>query len=210
MSPLFSSAAIIVCLDQMNDIDLVEDYVARNSQEAFATLVQRHLNLVYSVALRHVGDPSKAKDVAQAVFIALARRARSLRQGTVLAGWLHQTARNISVSSVRAETRHRRREQEAYMRSSFTDLPGEAPWEKLAPVLDEALARLGHKDRNAILLRFFEGRSVPEVGLALGLKEPAAKTCGKRSAGRSHQPCEPTRARNRHRRLWQAGAQRGP
>ena len=159
----------------MNDIDLLEDYVSRGSQEAFATLVQRHINLVYSVALRHVGDASKAEDVTQAVFIALAGRVRSLRKGAVLAGWLHQTARNISITSVRAEMRRRRREQEAYMRSSFTDLAGEAPWEELAPVLDEALARLGQRDRNVILLRFFEGRSVAEVSQALGLKEPAAK-----------------------------------
>jgi RNA polymerase sigma factor (sigma-70 family) len=162
-------------MDQMNDIELVWDYVARDSQEAFATLVQRHISLVYSVALRHVGDPSKAEDITQAVFIALARRARSLRRGTVLAGWLHQVARNISVSSLRAETRRRRREQDAYMQSSLTDLPSEAPWEKLAPVLDEAVARLGQRDRDVLLLRFFEGRSVAEVGRALGLKEPAAK-----------------------------------
>lgn len=175
MSPLSPSVAIIVCMDRMNDIELVEDYVEGNSQEAFAALVQRHINLVYSAALRHAGNPNQAEDVTQSVFIALARKAAGLRKGTILSGWLYQTARNFSLSSLRAEARRQRREQEAYMRSSLTDSPGEAPWEKLAPVLDEALARLGHKDRNAILLRFFEGRSMLEVGLALGLKEPAAK-----------------------------------
>jgi RNA polymerase sigma factor (sigma-70 family) len=162
-------------MGNMNDMQLLADYAVRNSQEAFAALVQRHINLVYSVALRCVGDPHKAQEVAQSVFILLAQKASRLHQKTVLTGWLYQTARLTSARFLRGELRRQRREQEAFMQSSLEEATREASWEKLAPVLDDALGRLGESERNALLLRYFEDRSVPEVALALGLKEPAAR-----------------------------------
>jgi RNA polymerase sigma factor (sigma-70 family) len=162
-------------MGDMNDMQLLEDYVSRNSQEAFAALVQRHVNLVFSVALRCVADPHKAQDVTQSVFLLLAQKASRLHKKTVLSGWLYHSARLTSATFRRGELRRQRREQEASMQSTLDVSTGEAGWEKLAPVLDDALGRLGEVERKAILLRYFEDRSVPEVALALGLKEPAAR-----------------------------------
>lgn len=162
-------------MGDMNDRQLLADYVSRNSQEAFAALVHRHVNLVYSVARRCVKDPHQAQDVTQSVFILLAQKAPRLHPQTVLTGWLYQTARLTSATFLRSELRRQRREQEAFMQSPLPLSTREAPWEQLAPLLDDALGRLGESERNALLLRYFEERSVPEVALALGLKEPAAR-----------------------------------
>ncbi|MFZ0826251.1 MAG: sigma-70 family RNA polymerase sigma factor [Verrucomicrobiia bacterium] len=160
---------------ETTDMQLLEEYVSRHSQEAFASLVRRHINLVYTAALRHVNDPHKAQEVTQAVFIILAQKAPRLRKQTVLSGWLYQTARFTSISYLRGELRRRRREQESFMQSNLNDPHDEAAWQRLAPILDEAMARLGGTDRNTVLLRFFEGKSAAQVALALDMNEPAVK-----------------------------------
>ena len=152
------------------DMQLLEDYAARDSQEAFAELVRRHVNLVYSVAVRHVGNPDSAQDITQAVFILLAQKAPSLSQKTILSGWLYQTARLTSASFLRGEMRRQRREQEAFMESTLDTSGPDELWAQLAPALDEAMGRLGQKERNAVLLRFFEGKSFPEVAASMDLK----------------------------------------
>lgn len=76
-----------------DDIELLRRYACAGSEEAFATLVSRHINLVYSVALRYVGNPHQAEEISQAVFMILAKKASSLRPGVVLSGWLYHTAR---------------------------------------------------------------------------------------------------------------------
>src|ERR1035437_10917506 len=80
-------------MNQPDDIELLRQFADHDSEAAFATLVARHVNLVYSAALRHVGNPHHAEEITQAVFIILARKARHLRPGTTLSGWLYQTAR---------------------------------------------------------------------------------------------------------------------
>src|SRR3954463_4750612 len=97
----------------MEDMDLVREYVARNSDEAFAELVSRHVNLVFSVALRHVRNPGEAEEITQAVFIILSKKARTLGKGTVLSAWLYRTARLTAANYLRGEIRRQRREQEA-------------------------------------------------------------------------------------------------
>src|SRR5215469_14425944 len=104
-------------METANDMDLLGEYVRQNSQAAFAELVQRHVNLVYSAALRKTGNPDAAQEITQAVFILLAKKAPKLRTETILAGWLYQTARLTSSSHLRNEYRRVRREQEAYMQS---------------------------------------------------------------------------------------------
>ena len=156
-------------------MELLDEFASQNSQEAFATLVRRHVNLVYAVALRNVGDHQKAEDVTQAVFVILAQKAGHLNRRTVLTGWLYQTARLTSRNLVRQEMRRQRREQEAIMQSISDQSHHEPEWARLAPVLDEALARLGEKERNAILMRFFEGRTAPEAATALAVNESALK-----------------------------------
>jgi RNA polymerase sigma factor (sigma-70 family) len=141
-------------MPEMSDMALMQDYDRRGSEAAFATLVQRHVSLVYSVALRHVGTPAQAEEITQAVFIILARKAGGLRPDTILEGWLHETTRLTALRFLRGERRRRFREQEAYMQSTPSEAPDASVWNQLAPMLDEALSCLGQKDRDAVMLRF--------------------------------------------------------
>ena len=158
-----------------SDMELVRDYARLNSQAAFAELVQRHINLVYSVALRHLGIAAQAEEITQAVFIILARKAAGLRPDTILEGWLHETTRLTALSFLRGERRRQFREQEAYMQSTLQESADVSLWNQLAPLLDEAMARLGKKDRDAVMLRFFKDKSVREVAAALKVNEAAAQ-----------------------------------
>ena len=157
-----------------DDMDLVREYARHNSEEAFATLVSRHINLVFSVALRHVRDVHLAEEVTQAAFIILARKAESLGPKTILPGWLCRTARYVSARALTMQQRRLIREQEAYMQSVLNQ-PESAAWTQIAPLLDAALAQLGEKDHDAIVLRFFQNKNLNEIGAALGASEDAAK-----------------------------------
>src|SRR5678809_765981 len=106
-------------MSDVNDMDLLREYLDCGSQEAFAELVQRHINLVHSVALRYTGDPHEAQDITQAVFILLAQKARSLCHRTNLTGWLYETTRLTSRQSLRTTTRRRVREHKAFMQSDL-------------------------------------------------------------------------------------------
>ncbi len=143
-------------MPDVSDMELLRDYDRQGSEEAFAALVQRHLNLVFSVALRRVGIAAQAEEITQAVFIILARKAANLRPDTVLEGWLHETTRLTSSSFLRGERRRQWREQEAYMQSTLQESTDPLIWKQLAPLLDEAMAKLGTKDRDAVMLRFFK------------------------------------------------------
>jgi RNA polymerase sigma factor (sigma-70 family) len=161
-------------MQEVADMELLRQYADRNSDEAFAALVTRHVNMVYSAALRKTGSPNAAEEITQAVFIILAKKAGGLRKKTILSGWLYQTARLTTASFLRTEIRRARREQEAYMQSLANETEPEL-WPQMAPLLEDAMGRLGEKDRNAIALRFFEGKSFKEIGTAFGASENAAK-----------------------------------
>jgi RNA polymerase sigma factor (sigma-70 family) len=157
-----------------DDSTLLRQFVETQSDDAFAALVTRHINLVYSVALRQVGQPHNAEEIAQAVFIILAKKAAGLRHEQALTSWLFQTTRLAANNFMRGEMRRRHREQEAYM-ESVLDESAHDVWPKIAPLLDNAVASLREKDRRAILLRFYEGRNLSEVGALLGSSESAAE-----------------------------------
>jgi RNA polymerase sigma factor (sigma-70 family) len=158
-----------------DDMELVRQYAAHQSESAFAALVSRHTNLVYSASLRLVRDPQLAEEVTQAVFIILAQKAGSFDEKTILPGWLYRTACFVSGSALKQEYRRQRREQEAYMQSTLNEAGTDVAWQQMSPLLEEAMLRLGQTDRDAVVLRFFEGRSLNEVGTALGTSEDAAK-----------------------------------
>jgi uncharacterized protein (TIGR03435 family) len=158
-----------------DDMELVRQYAGQQSESAFATLVARHVNLVYSAALRQAASPQLAEEIAQTVFIILARKAGSLNPQTILSGWLYRTTRFTAGAALKREARRQRREQEACMQSTLDDHPMDAAWQELSPLLDEAMAQLRDKDRDAIVLRYFENKSLREVGDALGLQERAAQ-----------------------------------
>ena len=157
------------------DARLLEQFARNGSEEAFAALVQRHIALVHSVALRHTANAQHAQDITQAVFVILARKAGTLGRRTVLPGWLYHTARLTAANLQRAETSRVRREQEAYMQSQIEESVNDALWRELSPQLDEAMAGLGTSERDALVLRYFQNKSMAEVGKFLGLAENTAQ-----------------------------------
>ena len=176
---------------------LLKRYSAKGSEAAFAELVRRHLDFVYSVCRRQVGDPELAQDITQTVFLVLAAKSSSLKPGTVLRGWLFQTAHHACQNALRSEARRRHYEQKAAKEmehsASFaaSGLGGEPP--QAEPLLDDALAQLNPADRNAVLLRYGEDMSPEEMGIALGISAAAAQKRVSRALERLH------------RRLAQAG-----
>ena len=162
-------------MNDAGDMELLREYELQGSEKAFAALVQRHVNLVYSAALRHVGIAAHAEEITQAVFVILARKAANLRPDTILEGWLYETTRLTALSFLRGERRRQFREQEAYMQSTLQESADASAWNQFAPMLDEAMARLGKKDRDAVVLRFFKDKSLREVAAALKVNETAAQ-----------------------------------
>ncbi len=162
-------------MTDVKDIDLLRRYAEQNSEPAFATLVERHINLVYCVALRFTRNEPDAQDVAQAVFIILAQKAAKLRPPTILAGWLYETTRFAAMNLLRSRARQQAREQEAYMESTLNESPSDAVWQHLEPLLEEGMSRLNGKDRTLLALRFFENKSGGETAAALGIAEWAAR-----------------------------------
>ncbi len=162
-------------MPDVSNMELLRDYDRQGSEEAFAELVRRHVNLVYSAALRHAGIAAHAEEITQAVFVILARQAGRLRPDTILESWLHETTRLTSLRFVRGERRRQFREQEAYMQSTLQDTTDLSTWNQLAPLLDEAISRLGKQDRDAVMLRFFKDKSLREVAAGLKVNEAAAQ-----------------------------------
>ena len=170
----------------MDDMALVREYAASNSETAFETLVSRRVGFVYSAALRQVRDPLMAEEVTQAVFIILAQKAGKISDKTLLTGWLFRTTRFAALAQIRAAARRRRHEQEAQMQSELQQTAADEFWRQMSPLLDEALATLGETDRQAVLLRFFENKSLAEVGTQLGTAEDTARKRVSRALEKLH------------------------
>lgn len=153
-----------------DDLQLVREFSRNGSEEAFRELVERHAGMVRGVAMRVAGETA-ADEVMQAVFVILARKAGTLRDGTIVGAWLHRTARFVALEAVRAEQR-RREKNEAFSMMPKEDDP---LWNDVAPALDAAIAKLGETERSAVVLRFLEGQSFAGVAAQLGISEGAAK-----------------------------------
>lgn len=168
------------------DADLLRRYVSEKSEAAFTELVQRYFDLVYSSALRQLGgDVHRARDVSQVVFATLARKAAKLTAHPVLAGWLYTATQHAAAKAIRTEVRRQAREQEALlMQDSSTDDHRNVDWERVRPVLDEAMRQLPDRDREAVLLRFFARRPFGEIGTTLRLSEDAARMRVERALGK--------------------------
>jgi RNA polymerase sigma factor (sigma-70 family) len=156
-----------------NDLDLLREFTGNQSQDAFTALVHRHLNLVYCAALRQVRSPQLAEEVAQSVFTDLARVAHKLKPNTVLTAWLYEVTRRTAINVVRGEARRQLREQIATHMNAINAAPSD--WAQIEPLLDEAMHALDETDRAAVLLRYFENKSLREVGQTLGASEDAAQ-----------------------------------
>src|ERR1051325_3125095 len=162
--------------DGASDQELLREYAATGAQAAFSHLVERHVALVYSAALRQTANHAMAQDATQAVFVILARKAATLRRETALSGWLFRAVRYAALDARKIEARRQVREQEAAQMQRIDSIhEAESDWEQLAPLLDEAMTSLGVKDRHAVLLRFFERKSFGEIGVALGSNENSAR-----------------------------------
>jgi RNA polymerase sigma factor (sigma-70 family) len=159
----------------MDHRTLLADYADNGSEEAFRELVVRYIDLVYSTAVRLVnGDTHRAEDVAQTVFADLARLAGKFSKDVMLGGWLHRRTWHVATTLMRNERRRQNRERQAVEMNDLQDHP-EGQFERIAPLLDEAINQLGARDRAAIVLRFFEHRDLRAVGMALGSNEDAAQ-----------------------------------
>jgi len=167
------------------DAALLETYVGKACEQAFKTLVERHFNMVYATALRCLGGRSDlARDVCQQVFTLMAREAGRLQGHPALAGWLYRTAHNVACRVRRDEHRRQARELKALSMQNQEDSGESVDWEAIKPRLDEALAVLSEKERDALVLRFFSGRPYAQVAACLGVTEDAARMRVERGLGK--------------------------
>ncbi len=171
-----------------DDVQLLRQYADQRADDAFAALVERHVSFVYAAALRQLGGAvHRAEDVTQTVFINLARQAAVVARRDDLVGWLYTATRNAAANLKRTEARRQAREEEAHiMHELFPGSSGGAEWDRLRPVLDDAIHELSEHDRRAILLRFFQNQRFAEVGRKLGLSEDAARMRVERALEKLH------------------------
>ena len=160
-------------MKSLSDQELLREYGDHRSEAAFAELVDRHVDLVYSSALRIVRDSHLAQDVTQSVFLALGQNAVSLARHPVIIGWLHRTTQNLAANAVRQEVRRRERERKASDMDNHA--PGTDVWHSIEPHIEEALSALGDEDRSLILLRYFEGKSAREIATLIRTGEGTAQ-----------------------------------
>jgi RNA polymerase sigma factor (sigma-70 family) len=155
-----------------DDAELLGEYVQHRCEEAFKGLLERHVPLVYSTALRRVSDPQCAHDVVQLVFIELAQNPQAVREPRLLAAWLYRVTRRVASNLLRSEARRRNREQASQMNAAETT---DESWTLLEPHLEEAIDSLRSSDQDLIILRFFKRHSLRDVGEALAITEDAAQ-----------------------------------
>ncbi len=156
-----------------DDGSLLKAFAATKSEAAFAELVRRHVGLVYSAALPQLnGDAHRAEDVAQVVFCELAARAGRLSGHRSLAGWLYNTARFVAARARRGEERRSVRERAFSMNAEESIA---SSWREIEPLIDNAMQELAEKDREAVVLRFFQNQPLNTIGMMLRVSEDGAR-----------------------------------
>jgi RNA polymerase sigma factor (sigma-70 family) len=165
-------------MQDKSDAQLLRDYAERGCEAAFREIVTRHTDLVYSTGLRCVNAPDIAGDIAQTVFTDLSRKARSLAgrlaDNASLVGWLYRSTRFAALKRLRDDGRRLAHERQA-MEQLLSYSESAANWDRVRPVLDEAMDSLGDDDRDALLLRYFKNHDFRAVGHALGVSDDAAQ-----------------------------------
>ena len=167
----------------MEDQALLKRFNQTGSEEAFRTLVAKHLGMVMGVAERRTGKRTAAEEIAQDVFNVLARKARELTKHPTLTGWLYRTTLNECAIAHRRDQTHARKMKELSDRLQ-SDSHGTSVWQDTMPLLDEAIDKLPDADRDLILRRFFDRQSFRQIGDALGKSEAAAQKQGERALRR--------------------------
>jgi len=171
-----------------DEIQLLRRYAENRDEKAFAALVEQTLPLVYPAALRQLdGAAHRAQDVTQTVFVELARQAQRLASRTEIIGWLYTSTHHVAAKVKRSEARRQRREEEAHIMLENTSVDSaHADWNRLRPVLDDAMHELSESSRQAILLRYFQNQPFGEIGRQLGLNEDAARMRVERALDKLH------------------------
>jgi RNA polymerase sigma factor (sigma-70 family) len=172
-----------------SDGELLQNYAEKCSEEAFAELVHRYVDMVHSAALRQTGgNEALARDVSQLVFTDLARKAGTLAGRENLGGWLYTATRFQALNAIRTEQRRAGRDKEAHAMLELEKSDSEQPdWKQIRDVLDEAMHELKEGDREAIILRYFEDLPLSQVSERLGLNEGAARMRVERAMDRLRQ-----------------------
>lgn len=156
-----------------SDHQLLKQHQRHPSGGALATLIDRHLPLVLSVARRITANDEAARDISQTVFLRLLKKASNIPATLPLTAWFHRETHSASVDHVRSEVRHQQREQTAASLNTMKNTPD--PWPQLAPEIDGAINELPENDRSLVLLRFYDNKTHPQIARELGIKEDAAR-----------------------------------
>ncbi len=168
----------MVEMQEKPDVQLLRDYTECGDEAAFREIVVRYTDLVYSAALRQVVSPSLAQEIAQSVFVDLARKAEAVGHGreanASLVGWIYRSTRFATLNQLR-DTRRRTTHERQAMEQLITNCGPAQDWERISPFLDEAMAELSDDDREAVLLRYFKNQDFRSIGSALGLSDDAAQ-----------------------------------
>ena len=159
---------------------LLSRYVENGDEAAFESLVDEFKGLVFSTALRRLGSPQLAEEVTQTVFSIVVRKARALQNVDNLAAWMHRTATRVASQTARTESRHRRK-MKALLDENETHSINNDDWGAIHPHLDEALERLAKRDRQIVMLRYYDRLSFREIASQLGKSEAAAQRQGHRA-----------------------------
>ena len=166
------------CAEFMTDTQLLQLWARDRDEEAFAELVRRHQDMVYSTCLRKLGSPESAQDAAQQTFATLSLKAAKLAQHSNIGGWLYKSALLESSSLLKMETRRHNRHERFRAEAASDPVSTEenaAELNDLLRHLDEAMLDLKTTDREVLVRRFLQNMPLRNIGEAMGTTEEAAR-----------------------------------